>query len=131
MAKIIAIMNFETKLQANLPRSRSSIMTKVLCFDFDDTIMDSQNLPIDGVKEVLERFKAGGCKILINSARFDSKTWGELVPNRVKEVEQWFKDNQIPFDAVVAYKPPADIYIDDKGFHFQGQWKEAERAKLH
>jgi hypothetical protein len=30
----------------------------------------------------------------------------------------------IPYDDVVAYKPAANLYIDDKGYCFEGNWEK-------
>ena len=32
---------------------------------------------------------------------------------------------ELPYDKVTSFKPPADLYIDDKGYCFRGDWKEA------
>lgn len=32
------------------------------------------------------------------------------------------------FDDITYEKPRADLYVDDHGFHFTGDWSEVERA---
>lgn len=53
--------------------------------------------------------------IIIHSARYEDDR--ELT-------EIWLKDNGVPFDELVLGKPLADIYIDDKGIRFDGDWEE-------
>jgi len=95
---------------------------KKLCIDFDDTICNRENSPIAGAKEILSKFKEDGYRILIGSSRMDTKLWGDQVHFRVKEIRDWLEKHDIPYDDIVSYKPPADLYIDDKGYHFGGNW---------
>ncbi len=97
---------------------------KHFCIDFDDTICLKDSSASPHVKEVLAEWKKAGHKITICSARFNPRIWGELSELRIKKVKEWLKENQIEFDDVTAYKPAADIYIDDKGYRFEGDWEK-------
>jgi len=101
---------------------------RTLCIDVDDTIRGRDDEPLLGAREALFRFRERGWRILIASARFDPKVWGEQLPFRVEEVRRWLEEHEIPFDDVVVHKPAADLYVDDKGFHFEGDWPAAEEA---
>ncbi|MDM8559896.1 hypothetical protein [Candidatus Parabeggiatoa sp. HSG14] len=97
----------------------------ILCLDFDDTIRNRSNdLPISGVGEVLSKLQKKGYRIVISSARINVKMWGELVHFRIDDIKNWLDKYDIPYDDVVAYKPVADLYIDDKGYRFEGDWEK-------
>ncbi|MDP6542405.1 MAG: HAD hydrolase family protein [Phycisphaerae bacterium] len=102
-------------------------MSITLCIDFDDTIIGRNNEPLDGVRNALQRFKNKGWEIIISSARLDPVLWGEQLQFRVDDIVRMLREHEIPFDKVVTHKPAADIYIDDKGFRFEGNWDTAER----
>ena len=99
-------------------------MGKTLCIDFDDTLYNrSTEEPVQGAVEALNQLKSEGYEILILSSRINPELWGELVKFRQKEIVDWLEKFSIPYDKVVAFKPPADLYIDDKGYHFKGNWE--------
>lgn len=102
-------------------------MSITLCIDFDDTIIGRDNKPLNGVKDAMQRFKDKGWEIIISSARLDPVLWGEQLQFRVDDIVGMLNEHEIPFDKVVTHKPAADIYIDDKGFRFEGNWDIAER----
>jgi hydroxymethylpyrimidine pyrophosphatase-like HAD family hydrolase len=101
-------------------------MAKVLCIDFDDTLYNrSSQEPISGAVEALNQFKSKGYTILIGSSRLNPDLWGELVKFRQQEIADWMAQYNIPYDKIVMHKPPADLYIDNKGYRFRGDWKTA------
>ena len=101
-------------------------MSRTLCIDFDDTICGPDGDPLGDVRDVLRRFRAKGCRIVISSARLDPGLWGDQLHFRVDEIRRWLDEHGIPFDDVVVHKPSADIYVDDKGFRFDGDWTATE-----
>ena len=99
--------------------------SKTLCIDFDDTIRNRSNdLPISGVVEALSKLQKKGYRIVISSARINVKMWGELAHFRIDDIKNWLNKYNIPYDDVVAYKPAANLYIDDKGYRFEGDWEK-------
>ena len=97
-------------------------MGKTVCIEFDNTLCKSDGEPIAGALEALQGFKEAGHTILISSARLEPDLWGDLLPFREKEIAEWLEKHGIPYDKVVIHKPPADLYIDDKGYRFKGDW---------
>lgn len=101
-------------------------MSKTLSIDFDDTLCNKSNgEPVNGAAEALKQLKSEGCIILISSSRMNPELWGELVKFRENEIADWLKKYDIPYDKIVSFKAPADIYIDDKAYRFKGAWKAA------
>lgn len=98
----------------------------ILAVDFDDTIHDPKNRkkgyklgqPMHGAKETLWELTADGHVIVVHSV------WADT-PAGKEEIRKWMNYFDIPFTSITAIKPPADIYIDDKGYHFDGDWLTA------
>ena len=98
----------------------------ILAIDLDDTIHDTQNvkpgykmgMPVKYAQEALRDLSRDGHTIIIHTiwATSDQKT---------QAIRDWLVYFKIPFDDVVAVKPMADMYIDDKGYHFQGNWMQS------
>lgn len=96
--------------------------------DFDQTICISRptkdgkdwiiESPTEGVREFLYWVKSLGKKIVIHTAR-GSEDY--IV------IEQWMKENDLPFDMIWPGKLLADVYIDDKAVHYDGDWKKVKR----
>jgi hypothetical protein len=56
-----------------------------------------------------------------------SKCGGELAHFRIDDIKNglnWLNKYNIQYDDVVAYKPAAALYIDDKGYRFEGDWEK-------
>lgn len=100
---------------------------KTICFDFDGVIHSYKSgwvsvdvipdPPVEGIKDVLAAIHRSKDKpkIVIHSTRCSTPKgiaaiWGWLI--------KW--DLALFIDDVVATKPPAVIYIDDRGYHFDG-----------
>ncbi len=101
-------------------------MKRTICCDLDDTLCSWGDEPLPGAKEALTHFREKGCRIIIATARLDPNLWGDALPQRIEAIKQWFNKYDMPYDEIVAHKPVADIYIDDRGYHFNGNWEEAK-----
>lgn len=97
---------------------------RTICIDFDDTICMSDSTVAPHAKEVITQLHGAGHKVLILTARLNPRLWGELVEGRRQKVITWLEENQIPYADVLAFKPPADVYIDDKALRFRGDWRD-------
>jgi hypothetical protein len=77
--------------------------------------------PVEGAKEALRLLKEElNYKIVIFTARLIK----DVENLQRAAVEAWLKQYEIPYDAITCEKLPAIIYIDDRGFRFEGTWIE-------
>ena len=69
--------------------------------------------PVEGTKEALTTLKNLGFRLVVLTARR---------PESWPVVEAWLQQHEIPYNEVTNIKGPAVIYIDDRGFRFEGPW---------
>jgi hydroxymethylpyrimidine pyrophosphatase-like HAD family hydrolase len=92
----------------------------LVAIDFDHTLWDSANqVPMPGAKEAINLMREKGIRIIIHSC------------NNVKWIEKCCNNYDIRFDWIwnATGKPIADLYIDDRGYHFT-DWSPAEVTKM-
>ena len=105
---------------------------KTAIIDFDGTLCEhafpAVGKPEPHVREALEKLKEMGYEIIIHSCR-TAADWGPL--NRkehIKKIEKFMEENELPYDEILtdsSYdKPSADVYIDDRGVGYRGNWQE-------
>lgn len=84
----------------------------VIAVDLDHTLVEGDKA-LPGAKEAINILREKGHKILIHSC------------NNYQWVERVLNDNDIRFDSIWERKgkPVADLYIDDKGYRFAGNWE--------
>jgi len=102
---------------------------KTICIDFDGTIADySKGWQGDdkfgeifpGAAKAINTLKAMGWRVIIFTCREDNKA-----------LRDYLKEQGISFDEINggqqqgSPKPVADVYIDDKGLRFQGDWMKS------
>jgi len=68
---------------------------------------------VPGARVVLQKLKEQGHYIIIHTARWTR--------DKIK-THEWLENNNIPFNELHMSKPSADVYIDDRGFAFDGDW---------
>jgi hypothetical protein len=101
----------------------------IICVDFDDTINDYpgwtsegysavRGKPLPGAREGIRELRKLGYRVFVNSVRcgYDG---GQFA------VEQYLLTHDIVVDGVTEFKPPASVYLDDKGLTFTGDWSKA------
>jgi hypothetical protein len=97
-----------------------------LAIDFDGVIHDADHplpgkrmgKPIMGAVESVTALHDRGFKIVIHTVKARSA-------NGTKAVEDWLAFYEIPYHEVTAVKPDADVYLDNKGMRFDGNWQLA------
>ena len=86
----------------------------------DDIIYDE---PIGGAKEVIKQLRSDGHQVIIFTSRLSETANGKEGAIKQKGmIESWLKKYGIEVDGITAEKLPAEVYIDDRGLHFNGQW---------
>ena len=106
----------------------------VLVVDFDGTIAawardgyPAIGEPLEGAAYFLRMLQTEGWKIIVYSCRHG--------PELEAKMARWLEEHEIPFDEIntnsdypwAAGKPVGDIYLDDRGMRFGGDWQEAYR----
>lgn len=113
-------------------------MRKTICIDFDGVIHDYSNgwqgvdvfgKPVSGAKEGTAALKKAGWSIIIYTTRNDSQA-----------LRSWLQDNNISYDNInVNPNQPegsekgkliANVYLDDRGILFDGNWEKAIERTL-
>lgn len=105
-------------------------MKKTICIDFDGVIAQYKEwkganhfgAPVSGVQNALKVLKKEGYRIIIFTTRQVSDS-----------LKAYLKENDITYDYINENpdqpkdsnqgKPIADIYLDDRGMCFRGDWK--------
>ncbi len=100
---------------------------KTLCLDFDGVInsyvsgwkgeTEIPDPPVDGAAEAIERLRVT-YGIVVYSTR--SRT-----PAGKAAILAYLDKYGIRVDDVPDHKPPAVVYLDDRGVQFKGDWKQA------
>ena len=94
----------------------------ILCCDFDGVIHDPKNRdphrrmgkPMPGALETIEVLVRNGHTVLVHTARIQSL-------DHVAHVYDWlWYFGFHPSIKVCAFKPMADVYVDDKALRFDG-----------
>lgn len=98
-----------------------------ICIDFDGVIhsyksgwdgaAEPPDPPVPGAAEAIVELRKK-YKVIIYSARC------HLLGGK-EAIETWMAKYGIEVDAVQENKPPAIIYLDDRGIQFHGNWRRA------
>lgn len=96
---------------------------QTVVFDFDGVIHSytsgwqgnaiANDPPVEGMREAIAEIRAAGFKVVVVSTRCSSHL-GHVA------VVSYLDNHDIEVDDVVAHKPPAIVYIDDRAICFDG-----------
>lgn len=94
---------------------------KTIVFDFDGTIAEERTFPEigDPIWETIERMRAAkdaGIEVVIQSCRWsvhELSTEESAAANMVV-AKAWLDEHEVPYDRLVAGKPLAELYVDDR-----------------
>ncbi|MBI5848501.1 MAG: NUDIX domain-containing protein [Nitrospirae bacterium] len=108
---------------------KSNNFSRTICIDFDGVIADISGgyygesvfgKPLKGTKGALKLLHNLGWRIVIYTSR-----------RRINSIRKYMEENDLYFDDInkeshdpdaIFIKPIADIYLDDKGMTFNGDW---------
>ncbi|MBL4849712.1 MAG: hypothetical protein JKY65_29640 [Planctomycetes bacterium] len=93
----------------------------VVCLDLDDTILGRGDEPLPGAVAACEVLVERGCRLVASTARLDPIWAGSPREGKVREV---LARCGFPIEEVFVEVPSADLYVDDKGWRFRGDWEE-------
>ncbi len=109
---------------------------KYVCVDLDGTIAHYKGWegekvfgePIRGVQAALGKVRQAGWKIIIYTTRGNQKLVGDYLKSHAIPFDYINKNPDQPRNAWNG-KPYADVYVDDRGIPFDGDWSAtAERV---
>ena len=101
-----------------------------ICFDIDGVIATGTEKEVysneakwsyenctvvPGARAFLQKLAEEGHYIILHTAR--------MKRDKIKTFN-WLELNNIPFNELHTGKPPATIYVDDRGFRFDGDWNK-------
>lgn len=69
--------------------------------------------PVPGMRKVIDELRERGYKVVVVSTRC-------IGPEGMGAVKRYLKENRIEVDDVLAEKPPAICYVDDRAIRFDG-----------
>lgn len=104
-------------------------MAKTVVLDFDgvihsytsgwkgvDVIPDP---PVEGIKEAIEEIRKQYKVVIVSTRCFQE--------GGLEAVKKWLNKYNITVDEVLAHKPPAIVYVDDRAITFDGNAKDLLR----
>ena len=104
---------------------------KTICIDLDGTICQYTEWKgethfghvIKGAKDALSKLKKNGHTIIIFTTRNDKKLVAEFLKHNNIPFD-YINENPIQPDNAIGGKLIADIYVDDRGLTFNGDWEK-------
>jgi len=125
-----------------MANGHSPVADKVVCIDFDATLVpwgplmgDKELLP--GAAEALLGFQKAGYKVVIWTSRMSQQWAISVVGNDYDLVAEFLADQRryvtdtilrgaptFVMGEMTSEKVAAELYIDDKAVHFNGDWRE-------
>ncbi len=92
--------------------------------DFDGVLHEYQewdgpvpkNKPVEGALDFINKVIDMGYEVVIHSARASTKRGRE-------GIRRWLKEYNFPKIKVTHKKPHAEVYVDDRAYRFEGDFK--------
>lgn len=118
-------------LKKGQPPEVKKTLKKAVALDFDGVLHaytskwtvpeEIHDGPTPGALEAVKEYLAAGMEVVVFSARARSNSgMGAMM--------LWLEDHGFPYDEmpITSVKPSAQVYIDDRGFQFNGTFPSAE-----
>ena len=94
---------------------------QTICFDFDGVLNNYQGWRDEGFDVILDKpfhdtvqamqdIRTLGYRVVVHSVRCAHE-------GGIKSIREWLDKYDIEVDDVVAHKPLACVYVDDRGYH--------------
>lgn len=102
---------------------------RTVCLDFDGVLhsYDSgwnghapTDLPTPGAQQFVRDLLLQGFEVVVQSTRATDHLG-------LQGIEMWMAEHEFPAVPVVAEKPKAVLYVDDRGLRFEGDFREVLR----
>lgn len=101
----------------------------IVAIDFDGVLCEYEEWvhythigkPIEKGIKICKMLKFLGCKIVIFTCRLNGQFRGTDYKKSEIIIEKWLKENNVPYDEISLQrygKVFADVYIDDRAYHF-------------
>lgn len=99
---------------------------KTIAVDFDGVVhgytsgwtgYEPIDPPVEGAREGIERLRNAGYRVVILTTRADT-------PDGEAATRAWLLRHGIQVDDVTNSKVKAILYVDDRGFRFEGDWDQ-------
>ena len=84
--------------------------------DGDNPTAPIPDPPVPGSREAVAALRAKGYEVVVLSARTSDN------PKSIETIRAYLTKHGIEVDAVVDKKLPSRLYVDDRGFRFEGDW---------
>jgi hypothetical protein len=126
MVELVCSCGYSYGMAEGLPRERDR-RGRTACLDFDGVLhsyssgwkgaAEIPDPPNEGALEAVEALRQ--CfHVAVQSTRC-------ATPAGLQAVKAWLRRHRIPVDEVASEKPPAFVYLDDRGLRFEGDWADA------
>lgn len=109
---------------------------KIAIIDFDGTLTTHEKFPAVGTiqpdaREALLKLQELGYQVHIHSCR-TAKYWnrGKIEDeHQIQVIHDFMENNDLPYDKLILEmdKPVAELYIDDRGIGYRGNWLDVIR----
>jgi 5'(3')-deoxyribonucleotidase len=80
--------------------------------------------PVNGIKEVIENLLERGYRVVVVSSRCREA-------DGISAIREWLKQYNFPYVEVMAEKPPAIVYVDDRAICFDGNTEPLYEKIVH
>ncbi|HBP21578.1 MAG TPA: hypothetical protein DEA08_27800 [Planctomycetes bacterium] len=102
------------------PWRRPPSQPRVVCLDLDDTVLSRGDEPLPGAVAACEVLVERGYRLVASTARLDPVWEGSP---RASKIRARLDEIGFPIAELSVDVPPADLYVDDKGWPFDGDWE--------